>query len=104
MGNSRCDFIAMKGSEVVKVQAKSVASRHYKDTTYTLAVLTTTRNGEQQPYTPEEVDEFFVVGSTVAWAIPNDLVYPCTTVMLESTKEGYVPRHGLNTKAWRIAL
>lgn len=106
MGNSRCDFIAMKEGIIVKVQAKSAATRYYKpkDTTYTLGVLTTTRNGEQDSYTPEEVDEFFVIGNTKAWVIPNDLVFPSTTVMLESTKRGYSPRHGWDTKSWRVEL
>ena len=104
MGNSRCDFIAVKEAEVIKVQAKTVASRYYKETTYTLGVLTTTRNGEQQPYTPEEVDEFFVIGNSKAWVIPNNLVFPSTTVMLESTQAGYSPRHGWDTKSWRVTL
>lgn len=106
MGNSRCDFIAMKEQEVVKVQVKTAATRYYKakDTKYTLAVLTTTRNGVSEPYSPEEVDEFFVIGKKLAWAIPNSSVSPSKTVMLESTEPGYRPRHGWDTKSWRVSL
>lgn len=106
MGNSRCDFLAMKGNEVVKVQVKTAATRHYKakDTKYTLAVLTTTRNGVAEAYSPQEVDEFFVIGNTMAWVIPNSVVAPSKTVMLESTEPNYQPRHGWDTKAWRVSL
>tara|TARA_R110002051_G_scaffold97719_1_gene167888 strand:+ start:233 stop:604 length:372 start_codon:yes stop_codon:yes gene_type:complete len=106
MGNSRCDFIAMKDNNVIKVQCKTAATRYYKakDTKYTLAVLTTSRNGKSKPYSPEEVDEFFVIGDTMAWAIPNDYVYPRKTIMLESTVDDYIPRHGLDPKDWRISL
>ena len=106
MGNSRADFIALKEGVATKVQCKTAATRKYKakDTTYTLGVLTTTRNGESKPYCPTEVDEFFVIGDTLAWAIPNAKVHPRKTIMLEANIEGYAPRHGFDTNSWRVAL
>lgn len=106
MGNTRADFIACKDYEVLKIQVKSCATRHYKakDTKYTLGILTTTRNGVTAPYELEEVDEFFIVGETMAWVIPSLLVVGRKTVMLESTVVDYQPRHGLDVEAWRVSL
>lgn len=106
VGNSRADFVAIKGSKVIKVQVKSAAKRRYKakDTTYTLAVLTTSRNGKSEPYKPSEIDEFFVIGKSMAWVIPCQDVYPKKTVMLEADIPDYRPRHGWDTKGWRISL
>lgn len=106
MGNSRADFIAVKGKETIKVQAKTAQNRYYKaqDRRYTLGVLTTSRNGETHCYSPDEVDEFFVMGDTMAWAIPAIKVAGKKTVMLESTAPDYEPRHGLDVNAWRVAL
>jgi hypothetical protein len=102
----RCDFIALKDSKCTKVQVKTAAKRTYraKETTYTVGVLTTTRNGIKAPYSPDEVDEFFVVGNKMAWVIPNLLIYPRKTIMLESTEPNYVPRHGFEIKDWRVCL
>ena len=102
----RCDFIALKDGVANKIQCKTAAKRLYKakDTVYTVAVLNTMRNGITAPYSPEEVDEFFIVGDKVGWIINNELVYPSKTVMLESTEKDYVPRHGFNTKEWRVPL
>ncbi len=102
----RCDFIALKDGVATKVQVKTASKRTYRrrGTVYTLGVLTTMRNGVVEPYSPVEVDEFFVVGKAMAWVIPNESVYPSKTVMLESTEEDYVPRHGFDTSEWRVAL
>lgn len=103
---SRADFVAIKGDEILRVQVKTAQTRVYqaKDTQYTLGVLTTTRNGVVAPYSPEEVDTFFVLGDNKAWTIPNEEVYPRKTVMLESTADDYSPRHGLDVDSWRIAI
>lgn len=102
----RCDFIALKDGVATKVQAKSASKRTYKakGTVYTVGVLTTTRNGITEPYSPSEVDEFFIVGREVGWVIPNKLIYPRKTIMLESTEPDYKPRHGLNPSEWRVSL
>lgn len=106
MGNSRADFIAVNDSEVVRVQVKTAQVRRYnaKGTEYTLGVLTTTRNGVASPYTPAEIDTFFVIGRDKAWAIPNREVYPKKTVMLEATAGDYTPRHGLSVSDWVVSL
>ena len=102
----RCDFIALKEGVATKIQVKTASKRTYraKSTEYTVGILTTTRNGIKEPYSPEEVDEFFIVGYQVGWIIPNSLVFPKKTVMLESTEPNYIPRHGFNTTEWRVAL
>lgn len=104
MGNSRADFIAVNETEVVRVQVKTAQVRRYQTKEYTVAVLTTTRNGVTSPYTPLEIDTFFVIGQNKAWAIPNRLVYPRKTVMLEATFDGYAPRHGLTVQDWVMPL
>jgi hypothetical protein len=102
MGNSRADFIAVKESDVIRVQVKTAQLRNYKKTQYTLGVLTTTRNGISTPYTPAEIDTFFVLGYKQAWEIPNKEVYPSKTVMLSSTSVDYKPRHGLDVASWEV--
>lgn len=106
MGNHKADFVAIKGTEIIRVQVKTEAKRVYKakGTKYALADITTKVDGVKAPYSPTDIDEFCVVGKKRAWRIPCSEVYPRTIVMLSSTEEGYQPRHGLNVENWKVSL
>jgi hypothetical protein len=100
VSQSRIDFIAVKNNIQTKVQCKTVAKRRSGTTTYQVAVLLSTSGS----YSPEEIDEFFVVGDGVAWRIPHALIAPRTTVMLGSNKPNYNPNHGLPINNWRVLI
>lgn len=100
--SSRIDFIAHHPDGYQKkVQVKTLSTRRYKGSTYTLADLATCRNGKKTPYTPGEIDEFFIAGDQ-CYLIPNLQVYPARTVMLTSTDSKYRPRHNWNVKTWEV--
>ena len=103
--SGRIDFIACKDEEVIKVQVKTAAKRRRGTTVYTVGILSSRRGGGSTgPYRLGEIDECFVVGEGTAWRIPYSIVYPNVSVMLESNKDRYIPRHNFPVEFWRVAL
>ncbi len=102
--SGRIDFIAHKQGELIKVQVKTAAKRRYKDTEYTVGILTSKRAGTTGCYELGEVDECFVVDGNRAWAIPYKAVYPNISVMLGSNRDSYKPKHGLPVSSWEVSL
>lgn len=102
--SGRIDFIAHKDGELIKIQVKTAAKRRYKDTEYTVGILTSKRLGSTGCYELGEVDECFVVDGSRAWRIPHKAVYPNISVMLGSNKVKYKPKHELPVDSWEVSL
>jgi len=102
--SGRIDFIAHKDGSLIKVQVKTAAKRRYKDTEYTVGILTSKRAGSTSCYRLEEIDECFVVDNNKAWRIPHKDVYPNISVMLGSNRDSYKPKHNLPVSEWEVDL
>lgn len=75
MSQSKCDFIACKGSEVIKVQVKKATENPTKFGTY-LQIRIQGKSTEYgcRTYTKEDFDELIISYKDNLWKLPVDLV------------------------------
>ncbi len=75
MPQSKCDFIASKNSETIKVQVKKASENPTKHGTYLqIRLQGKPTDFSVREYTRDDFDELIVVHDTGLWRFPVDLV------------------------------
>ena len=102
---SRCDFIAIKGTDCRKVQVKKASWSKAGTHSYLQARLKG-RNKYSIEYKDGDFDEvIFIEGNGDYWIAPWEDVKSLSSVSLKGTKESYSSRSSLyDPEVWRNSL
>ena len=102
MTQSKCDFIAVKGSEVAKVQVKTASWCKTGPWSYCQTRLI---NRLGQLYAPEDYDLLFVVDDKHAYMIPHKYIYGRTSLYFATDNPS--PRkssRSYDPEDWKVTL
>lgn len=93
-GHGRADLVYGDGSKLFKVQVKTASFVPGSNSPHWYEQCRLVRRGINTPYTREEVDEIWIVG-THLWCFPIDMVDGLTSISLNSTNPA--PRKSIRT-------
>lgn len=100
----KCDFLAMSGEDILKVQVKTATWSTTGPHKYLQCRLSNRNKNPNPIYKKGDFDICIFVDNSRLWYVPFDEIEGMTSVCLDSNNPDYKPSKGYDPNAWLTEL